>query len=444
VIAINAPCGTGKSAIAKAIMEEFPDAVYMTPNNMLVHQLAEFYPDVNVLIGKKHYTCTKDSTMSCELAMLRKGHRQCKECPYLQAREAYLLGHRPTAFNPISYWYAQKDSRWKKPSVVIVDEADKLIEMLMLISGDTFGSKYKPPRNLNDLIEVADWLKSKLEVLSTLVYNAPAESADKYLGELDKVQRVLSAIELSPENFVFENDDKGDLVIFPTDPPRRVIEDLLNADHIVLMSATLYRSDVEEITNEYSYLELDSPIDEARRRIIVSPSVVRFNWKTDPVLIADWIREQMIKYPSRNTIAHVTYEDAKKLKKYFKEAYVHTPETKKEVLREFKEKGGLWLASGVHEGIDLPDELCTLNLIPRLPRANITDPIIKRRLARAGGQRGYDISVLKVLQQAAGRTTRHEEDYSTVVVADASFLTLIKKYKHLLPKSFLEAIHEHN
>ncbi len=441
VLGINAPCGTGKSAIARAIMEEFPDAVYMTPNNMLVRQMKTFYPDLNVLIGKKHYNCVKNPALNCEDAGNSPLHKPCKECPYVIAKNNYLINNQMTVFNPISYWYCQKDPKWKKPKVIIVDEADKLVDMLMLVSGESFGKKYNPPRHLNGLIEVADWLKEKAYTLTQVVLKAETERGFKVLEEISKIQRVLSIITEAPESFVHSFDDKGELVILPIKPPSEIIAKLLNADKLILMSATLYQSDIAKITDKpCAFLELESPIDEARRRIYVNSSIVPFNYKTEPEAIAIWIKEQLVKYPSRNTIVHVTYSDAKKIKKFIKGAYVHDPDTKNEVLEKFKQTGGIWLAAGVHEGIDLPDDICTLNLIPKLPRANIEDPIIKRKLAKHGGQKEYDIQVLKTIQQAAGRSTRHEEDYSTTVIGDKRFLQLIETYKKELPKTFLESI----
>jgi hypothetical protein len=250
VIAINAPCGTGKSAIARAIIEEFPDSVYMAPNNMLVDQMSRFYPELNVLIGKRHYNCEKNPGLNCEDAWNSPRHKACDNCPYTKAKNIYLQDKVSTVFNPISYWYCQKDYRWKKPSVVIVDEADKLIEMLMLISGDSFGKKYSPPTNLDNLVEVTDWLRDKLDTLNQIALKAPVEKAFKVLEEISKISRVLRGVEISPESFVHQIDDKGDLRVFPISPPLKLLDDLLNADKLILMSATLYKSDIPKITNK--------------------------------------------------------------------------------------------------------------------------------------------------------------------------------------------------
>jgi len=440
VIGLNLPCGSGKSAIARAVMLEYKDATYITSNNMLIKQMQEFYPDINALIGKKHYTCSKNPQWTCEDAWKLKSHKPCGQCEYYAARKRALEGRESTCYNAISYWYAMKDPRWKAPKVIVVDEADKLIDTLMLISGETFGKSYNPPKNL-DFIEIVGWLKEKERVLTEYVNKAPIKDALRGMGELNKVQRMIECITDSPSSYAHDYDEKGDLVVYPISPPSEIIDKILQADKLILMSATLYKSDIPKLTSKTSaYLELDSPIDEARRRITLQPPVYNMTWQTDPELVAMWILDMVKKYPFKGTIVHVTYALSKKLRKYIQEAYVNTPEDKAEVLSRFKEEGGIWLASGCSDGLDLRDDYAGLNLIPILPNPNVADPVQKRRLALPGGLRDYHIGVLRVVQQMAGRSTRHEEDYSRIIIGDKRFKDLVQRYHHELPNSFTDSI----
>jgi Rad3-related DNA helicase len=185
---------------------------------------------------------------------------------------------------------------------------------------------------------------------------------------------------------------------------------------------------------------MKSPIDVSRRRIIYKPAATQFNYKTPPEVIAAWIQEVLDEYPNKNTIVHVTYALSKKLKTFFKGAYVNDKENKGEILEKFKKGGGLWLASGCSEGLNFEYESCELNLIPLLPRPNLEDHIQKRRLAHPNGSRNYDIRVLKTVQQQAGRASRHEDDFSTVVIGDRGFKTLVLRRMSELPKTFTESI----
>ena len=136
----------------------------------------------------------------------------------------------------------------------------------------------------------------------------------------------------------------------------------------------------------------------------------------------------------------MSYSWADKLKPFLPGCLFNTPENKTAVFDKFKKKGGVWVASGAAEGIDLPNDLCTLNLVPLLPRPNIEDDLVRRKLALPGGPKEYDLGVLRTVLQMAGRASRHEEDYSKIITADLSLFSLIDKYRNELPRSFIEQI----
>lgn len=122
------------------------------------------------------------------------------------------------------------------------------------------------------------------------------------------------------------------------------------------------------------------------------------------------------------------------------EAIVHTgSHDKDEAMKRFKKEGGIWIAPGCAEGIDLPDEECRLNLIPVLPFANIGDPVVEARRRRYG-MKQYERQTLLTFMQQVGRSTRGEQDYSTTVVGDSRVVRLLKAHKSDIPESFLEAV----
>lgn len=439
-IAGTIACGVGKSAILRAIMLEH-GACAITANNLLIAQMADVYPTMNYLIGKKHYKCVKQPELTCEDMWRLRQHTNCGQCEYSRSRHRALQGKEPTLYNAISYFYTQQDPRWIQPKVLVVDEADKLIEMLMLLVGETFGKNYRTPQGM-DLMQAADWLKEKEEEVGKItIATDDFKEAIRYQGIWDRIARVRAGILANPSEFSHTYNEKRELVIFPIRPPRLLFDQLLRADKLILMSATLYKEDIERLTTRpYEHIEVANPVDEARRRIVIKASPEPFNATTEPSAIAGWIIKQLQEYTGRNTIIHVTYEMGKKLKKFFPDAWINTKDDKGDILKQFKLKGGVWLASGCAEGIDLPDDICTLNIIPVLPRPNIGDPVIMRRISLPGGQDDYEIGVIKQVQQMAGRTTRHSEDYSLTVLSDKRFLNLISKHEDKLPKSFLEQV----
>jgi len=312
---------------------------------------------------------------------------------------------------------------------------------MMLLTGESFGPKYQPKPNMS-LLEVADWLGEKANIFLRLMREADFERGIHYNLTYQKIKRVRQAIIDEPEKYAHTYEGKR-LVVFPIYPPKRLVESLLECSKLILLSATLYKSDISKLTDKpFGFLDLDSPIHKDRRRVIVDPAPIQFNYQTDPKLVAVWIRKILNKYPHRNTIIHVTYDWGRKLKPHLGKVLINTKDNKSDVLRKFKEKGGVWLAGGCAEGIDLKGESCTLNIIPILPRPNLGDPIVRKRRSLPGGQQAYDLTVLRKLQQQVGRSTRSEKDYSLIVVGDKETGRLIKKYSDKLSKTFLESIEE--
>jgi len=440
VLAGTLACGVGKSAILRSVMLEH-NATAITANNLLISEMSKAYPTMNYLIGKSHYMCAKNKDQTCEDMWKLKTHKNCGECAYSRSRHRALYGKEPTLYNAISYFYAQQDPKWTIPDVLIVDEADKLIEMLMLLVGETFGRNYKPPQGM-DLMQVSDWLKEKERELGVITTHAKTvRDAVIYQNKFDKVSRIRDGIITKPEEYAHAYNEKNELVVFPIKPPAMLFDQLLRAKKLILMSATLYEEDIRKLTRRpYKHVEVGNPVDEARRRIVVKASPEPFNASTEPSAIAAWISKVLNEYPKRNTLIHVTYDMGVKLKRFFPDFLINTKDDKANVLETFKKKGGIWLAAGCAEGIDLPDNICTLNIIPVLPRPNIGDPVIRKRLSLPNGDDEYNIGVVKQVQQMAGRSTRHSEDYSLTVVSDKRFIDLVKKYRARLPRSFIEQI----
>jgi Rad3-related DNA helicase len=110
------------------------------------------------------------------------------------------------------------------------------------------------------------------------------------------------------------------------------------------------------------------------------------------------------------------------------------------VLEQFKTRGGIWIASGCAEGIDLPGDLCRVNIIPILLYSNPYSPLVKKQLALPLGHLKYELHTIKIFIQQCGRSTRNESDYSTIYVGDTRLPGLIAKNIKYIPESFVKSI----
>lgn len=101
-------------------------------------------------------------------------------------------------------------------------------------------------------------------------------------------------------------------------------------------------------------------------------------------------------------------------------------------------KDSVIIASGLHEGIDLHDELARFQVIAKIPWPGMDDAFVKARMSSDGSFLPYQTS-LKFLQ-SCGRGVRHETDWTVTYVVDSGFERFLSSCGWLLPKWFVDAI----
>ena len=129
-------------------------------------------------------------------------------------------------------------------------------------------------------------------------------------------------------------------------------------------------------------------------------------------------------------LVHVTYGEVDEYVRNLADLYPirNTSRNKEKSQQDFERLGGIWLAAGCSEGIDLPDERCRTIIIPRLQFPNKGDMYVQKRLGRPDGRKWYGIKTLETTIQQLGRGNRHSEDYCTSYVFDPYFPALWQEY----------------
>ena len=455
ILAGQLPTGVGKSWLATAIQRPTNAAIIVPSNILMDYTYCHTYPWVNALKGKTHYTCKTTPEFNCAEAQEVLKQDACDGCPYTAARRAAICG-AATFYNPMSLFYAQRVPNFTRPSVIIVDEAHQLKDMLLLISGKSFRKgKYDYPETTSE-VEIILWLKKQVAIVSRLLDLALEEhdmdKVKELSKELDGLWNTCKGLEESPQNYsihISEGLHRGKpefyLNVTPIEPPRFLVNALLDCDKLILMSATLSHIDIKALVGgkPYRYIDMPSPIPVANRTIFYRPTKFEMNYRTNPEHIVKYL-EALLAEPENkglNTIIHVSYGLARKLKEFFTIPIItHEQADKNDAFEFFKAEGGVFLASGFAEGIDLKDDLCRLNIIPVISKMNVFDPPVKKRMAWADGKRWYACEQIKTLVQQAGRSTRHEKDKSRIIVCDPAFPRLIIANSKDVPKSFNEAI----
>jgi Rad3-related DNA helicase len=438
----------GKSAVLRAYQKEL-GGVIVPPVNVLADQLERDYPDVNLLKGLSNYHCAEWDE-DCETVRSANNNNSCGACRYTVCRKK-VLDAEPSIVNPLALYYSRQSPHVPYKTVMI-DECHRLFSLLELACSDEFShSRYKFPEKLENIKEVSDWLErvavQYADLAKTYRSQQDLKRAMKAAKRCASISQLRDNLLINPSNFVFWYEERQlktgletYLKISPIEVPRGIVNEVLGPyEDLIITSATLPRRWAQKIfgTDDFEFKELDSPIPVQNRPVYVKPAGLTA--KSDPYEVAAWIKQQMSQYPG-NTIVHVTYSMAKALSKHFPHALTHTAETKDAVMARFKAEGGMWLAPGCAEGIDLPGKQGETNLIPILPFANIGAPIVAARMALPMGRADYELDTLVNTIQAAGRTTRGADDRSTVVIGDARIMRLIQTHKTQIPRSFVEAV----
>ena len=209
------------------------------------------------------------------------------------------------------------------------------------------------------------------------------------------------------------------------------------------MSGTVFPTDIRDLLGDvpYKLLDLPSPVPKERRPVFVRPVKYAMNRYTDPEQIVRSIEEVLDLHPGENAIIHVTYSLSEQLRKFFKHPILFNDKNNKEaVLEEFKKSGGVFLAAGCAEGIDLKGNLCRVNIIPKMPYPNLGDPMVAKRKTLEDGEDWYTSCIMKTLIQQVGRSTRSETDWSASYILDPNFQRKFNECKDKLPQSFTESV----
>lgn len=448
VFGIRADTGSGKSAMGRAILEP-KGGHYITPSNMLLDQVSCTYPGLPAVKGYQNYTCQDVPELDCMAAKMISG-KFCKGCPAAKVRKR-AFEEPISIYNPISYHAIKRNHKFSEPSVLVVDEAHALPRMALLFADVKFICKdYLMPR-LKSAVDIKDWADKRLVELRKVGESHFAagryKDADKVANKVRKLHKITDLFH-SGQNYIWEYKSepwrgKHELMFYmrPVDPPRELMDKLLQANKIVLMSATLFKSDVERLAvgRKYLYLDLPSPIPKEQRAVVYNPMQTA-NSQTEPAAVAKWIQEQLALHKG-NAIIHVTYGWAAKLRPFdFYTVANFEPDQKIKAIDKFRKEGGVFLAAGCAEGLDLPYDQCRVNLIPILYKENIGDSIVKKRLLRPNGRREYDIETIRTTIQQTGRSTRSDDDHSVTVIGDPAFFVLMQRYRDVVPSSYRESI----
>jgi len=430
VFSLQAPTGSGKSFIAKSIQNQFKGAIIITCNNELAKQYSQTYR-MNVFAGKAHYISLASYGQS-----------------YYDA-----VSDTPTVVNPISFLKLREHSKYKQPSVIIMDEADQFLSLYYEVVSKKI--ELAPNEKARTLPEALKLLRDRVTALNLKLEDLKPgskkkEGIDVKIAQYKSLIQIVGGEEQSYAPVVEWNEEKlvYELRIIPIKFPLKWLTDMFKGSKIILMSATIFDTDVREMFGERPHLayEMPSPIPVERRKIIfrmVDTEALRYPTNFD--VIAAHLDAVLEEFKERPALIHTTYREAQELsKRMLTKVSIHDKINKKEVLENWKRDGGVLMGCGMSTGLDLKDDLCRLNIVLKGNFPSTADLWVEKRLASGyAGQHWYEVETLRHFIQASGRGVRHETDSCINVFCDDRLYSLVNRHwTHTLPGYIREAVLE--
>ena len=483
VVMLDAPTGTGKTLVAELVRRELDrKSLYVATDNSLVNQMARDFPYAKVLKGRANYLTEYNSEMTADDCTSRGPDSPCLwcgdiwSCPYQIAKREALAA--PLAVTNTAYLLAEANrvGKFSGRQFIVADEADTLEGILMgfveySISATRikdFGMEepgkgiHKPTlvtwlnefnQNVGERFQVetdpkkSRRLKSLMDDTSRVTIELQREVDKKQAGESDG-------------RWIRNYDTRyGGLHLKPVMVDSYGTRQLWrHAKSWLLMSATIISPD--EVANslglplDYEVVSVPMTFPKENRQVIMAPVanvVFKEMDKAVPKLVYA-IHKVMEKHPDDRILVHtVSYNLAKKLQDGLRHypgigrrriiTYMDGRERER-ILAEYKQTPGcVMLAPSMDRGIDLPGDLCRVQVIAKVPFLSMGDTQVSRRIHLPGGEHWYCVQAIRTLVQMTGRAVRHKDDWAICYVFDEQFSSnLWRKHKNLFPKWWISAV----
>jgi ATP-dependent DNA helicase DinG len=400
-------------------------------------------------------------------------------CPYRQAK-AVAINSSLAVLNTSYFLHeANLAGSFSRRNFVIVDECDMLEKELMSFVqvsisarrrkkyGIEFPTRKTEPAGMrvqdDGTIEWVDWIDRTQARIATILTEFPAPRAQsrdqrKEVKYLQNLYGSLTTVRLRMDQggWVYTDYEKGDITFKPV-MVNDVGNDMLwaHANKWLLMSGTIIdpREMVESLglppEKRWEVVQVPMTFPRENRPVKVIP-VAEMSAKNKAEAwpkIAAMCNDIAVKHADDRILIHsVSF----KLTEYLVErlpadrVVTYTSAAGREpALAKYKSiDNGIIVGPSLDRGIDLPGDLCRVQVVCKLPFPYLGDKQISTRLyGTKGGQTWYLIQCIRSFVQMTGRGVRNDRDYAVTYILDKAFQNNIwKKARHLIPRYLKEAI----
>lgn len=497
VVVCEAPTGSGKTLIGETVRRLLDvRGVYVCSTKSLQDQVVRDYPYAKVLKGRSNYPtrdfpdrfhpgdwmdhlsaedCTWSQSSACMWCRVRR------ECPYDIAKGDALKAK--LAVINTAYFLAEANTAGSFSSVpfVIADEADTLEgELMGYVSVDVSERrmakwKWEPPEKVTVKESWKEWIDSKLPFLRSEFAkldpdptNLRAAKERKYVGGLrEKLSFIRKGLDDDESPWVYTGKgaegsgrvkakNKGLEVSFKPARVDMMGQQMLwrHAGKWLLMSATVISSSemIESLgwTGGYEYVAVPSTFPAENRKIYYKPvgdMSAKKKAESLPKVVDECVRIADERTDERVLIHTVSYDIAAEVYRGLVTSprpvftYRNSNERADALSSYIAAERAILIAPSMDRGIDLPDELCRVQIICKVPFPYLGDRQISARMHSRGGDVWYRVQTIRTLVQMTGRGVRSEYDKADTFILDSQFdHGVMSKGRGLLPRWWVEAV----
>ena len=470
-IVLEAGTGTGKSAIAYTLSSLYESSYILTVTKQLQDQYLDDFNNISLVKGRKNFICRKDSSLTCDEGKCIAEGYSCDDsdtsCDYFMQKNEAL--NSKTVISNYHYMFLELNyvGDFTKRKLMICDEAHNLENTLM--------SQLKLEFSLEDLksylkMEVGDdilyelengdydvWLQFideikngyQKELVRLVNLNKPhlLEKISFIRGQINDCQRFSQNIIHDPYSWIFDFNENYEIIEFKPLKIDSYAKNTLfkHADVCIFMSATIldykfFSKCLGIGENEIYPIRRKSPFD-LRRNPIKSFDGYNLSFKTineNAPKTLKIISEILENHADEKGIIHTV---SKSCKDYLIDNIAnprltqHNTQNRSEVLNEFKKSSQplVLVSPSMNEGVDLPGDLCSFQIIYKLPYPDLADKQI--RLRSNASEDWYNYKTALSLIQTYGRGMRYEHDSCVTYLIDSRISDFILSDK-FIPDSF--------
>ena len=470
-VMLDAPVGTGKTLLAEMVRQRLGKrSLFITPNKNLQDQFVGDFSYAYPIKGRANYPTANFRGKTCDECTWHQ-HHSCKfcevpgtpayvRCPYMKAVRDAIQSDVVVANTSYALCNLKGGGGiWGRRDIVIVDEVDGLEKVLLDYLEYRFPTSQLIELGITELPMEKTW-ETRNAFMQDIKRRLPAylevASDKKYAKKMADRMLWLPGTIGGPDWMWYVEPDTGDLVVRPIRVNELIGPLWESGVRFLFMSGTvisptLLAKELGVPEGEYVSLSQASLFDPRRHPIFIQP-VARMSKDAGPTALAKMasaVNATVNKHPDERVLVHtVSYE----LCRYLGDSYRSQPGNKRPImvaeksgdskrfLAVFKKlQAAVLFAPGLERGISLDNDLCRVQVVPKVPYPNKSEVVTKERVHGKSGSLWYSLLTIRTIVQMVGRAMRGPDDFCRTYILDSAFLDLWKKYYGMFPDYFRNA-----